>query len=57
MKENSEQALQEETATLREKEKTANAYPLSTELLAAHDVGRLAKYFHLEDRKWKNAAV
>ena len=57
MKENIEVALKEELGTLRDKEKAANAYPLSTELLAAHDVGKLAKYFHLADRKWRNSVV
>ena len=57
MKENIEVALKEELATLREKEKKINAYPMSLELLNADDIGKLAKCFLLEDRKWKNSVV
>lgn len=57
MKENIEVALKEEIAILREKEKKTNAYPLSIELLTAGDIGKLAKCFIQEDRKWKNSVV
>jgi hypothetical protein len=50
-------ALREELGTLREKEKRVSAYPLSTDLLTAQDVGKLVKCFLQEERKWKNAAV
>lgn len=57
MKENIEVALREEITTLREKEKKLNAYPLSVDLLTANDIGKLAKCFMQEDRKWKNSVV
>ena len=57
MKENIEQALNEEIATLRAKEKKVDAYPLSLELLTAQDIGKLAKCFLKQERKWKNSIV
>jgi hypothetical protein len=45
MKENIEVALREELATLREKEKRLNAFPLSIDLLTPQDVDKLAKCF------------
>lgn len=57
MKENLDVALKEELSTLRDKEKKINAYPLSIELLTVSDVGKLAKCFMKDDRKWKNSVV
>jgi predicted polyphosphate/ATP-dependent NAD kinase len=57
MKDNIDVALREELTTLREKEKKMNSYPLSVELLTANDVGKLAKCFIQDDRKWKNSIV
>ena len=57
MKENIDVALKEELAVLRDKEKKVDAYPLSTDLLTASDIGKLAKCFILQDRKWKNSVV
>lgn len=43
--------------TLREKEKKIDAFQLSIDLLSAQDIGKLAKCFIQDDRKWKNSVV
>ena len=57
MKENLDTALKEELAQLRAKEKKDEMYPLSIELLSEDDVGKLVKYYIVEEKKWKNAKL
>ena len=57
MKDNILEALEEETTQLKEQEKKRKLFSLSMETLKEEDVGKLAKCYMEEEKKWKNSEV
>lgn len=57
MKSNIIEALSDEISQLKEEEKKKKLFSLSIETLKEGDVGKLAKCYLEEERKWKNSEV